>query len=253
MQGLKYRVALVTGATSGIGREVAEALARAGARVVVSGRDEIRGESVMSRLDGGRHEFIKAELGTAAAAEQLHAMAKASLGPIDILVNSAGVVHHHTVLDTTDAVWEQTMAVNVGAVFYLSRAVLPDMIAAGGGVIVNIASTWGLVGAEQTAAYCASKGAVIQLTRSMAADHASQHVRINAVCPGAVDTSMLSGEACAFGLTVEQGRELWAQDAANKRLARAEDVAAAVVFLSSDAASHIHGVALPVDGGAIAT
>ena len=114
------------------------------------------------------------------------------------------------------------------------------MIQNKGGIIVNVASTWGLVGAEHSAAYCASKGALIQLTRSMAIDHAKDKVRINAVCPGAVDTPMLAAEATAFGLDIDDGKRLWASDAANNTLASTEDVASAILFLASDNAKHIH-------------
>ena len=145
--------------------------------------------------------------------------------------------------------WDDTIAVNLNAVFYLCRGFIPTMIDQGGGVIVNVASTWGLVGAEQTAAYCASKGAVIQLTRAMAMDHARHKVRINAVAPGAVDTPMLAAEAEAFGLSADEGRELWAADAPTRSLASANDIAEAIVFLMSDKSRHIHGTVLPVDGG----
>ena len=144
------------------------------------------------------------------------------------------------------------MSINVDAVFYLSRAAVIGMIERGGGIIVNVASTWGLVGAAQTAAYCASKGAVVQLTRAMAVDHAASNVRINAVCPGGVDTPMLAREAEAFGVGLEEGREMWAMDAPDQRLATAEDIADAVTFLASERAKHIHGAVLPVDGGTIA-
>ena len=174
------------------------------------------------------------------------------MGGLDILVNSAGVVYHHTVPNTTDDVWQETMSINVDAVFYLSRAAVIGMLERGGGVIVNVASNWGLVGAAQTAAYCASKGAVIQLTRAMAVDHAASNVRINAVCPGGVDTPMLAREAEAFGMSLEEGREMWAMDAPDQRLASAEDIADAVTFLASARAKHIHGAVLPVDGGTIA-
>ena len=162
------------------------------------------------------------------------------------------MVYHHTVPNTSDEIWREPMSVNVDAVFYLSRAAVTRMIKQGGGIIVNVASTWGLVGAAQTAAYCASKGAVIQLTRAMAVDHAAANVRINVVCPGAVDTPMLIREAKAFGVEAEQGRSMWAMDAPDQKLATAHDIAQAVCFLASDGAQHIHGTALPVDGGAIA-
>ena len=156
------------------------------------------------------------------------------------------------IIDFIYEAWENTMSVNLDAIFYLCRAVIPLMIQNEGGIIVNVASTWGLVGAENSAAYCASKGAVIQLTRSMAIDHAKERIRINAVCPGAVDTPMLAAEATAFGLDIADGKRLWANDAANNTLASTEDVASAILFLASDYAKHIHGISLPVDGGSIA-
>jgi NAD(P)-dependent dehydrogenase (short-subunit alcohol dehydrogenase family) len=162
------------------------------------------------------------------------------------------VVHHATVPETSDAHWDDTIAVNLSAIFYLCRAAIPAMIAQGGGVIVNVASTWGLVGAEQSAAYCASKGGVIQLTRSMAMDHARDGLRINAVAPGAVDTPMLAEEAAQFGMTADEARQSWAADAPNRSLASAQDIAEAIIFLSSTRARHIHGMVLPVDGGSLA-
>ena len=218
---------------------------------MLSGRNQERGEALAEQL-GRLASFVPAELGTSKAANALIAAASKRSGGLDILVNSAGVVYHHTVPNTTDEVWQETMAVNVDAVFFLSRAALTGMIKQGGGVIVNVAATWGLVGAAQTAAYCASKGAVIQLTRAMAVDHAAANVRINVVCPGAVDTPMLVGEAKAFGVEAREGRRMWAMDAPDQKLATAEDIAQAVTFLASDGAQHIHGAALPVDGGAIA-
>ena len=136
--------------------------------------------------------------------------------------------------------------------FYLSRAAVRVMGPAGGGSIINIASTWGIVAGENVAAYCASKGGVIALTRAMAADHARENVRVNAVCPGAVDSPMLVQEAEQVGMSAEEGRRVWAQDAPNRRLASTEEIADAVLFLASERARHIHGIALPVDGGAIA-
>ena len=248
---LEGKSALVTGATSGIGEATARAFAGEGAQVILTGRNQERGAALKSEL-GESAEFIQAELGTADSANRLIEEATSRLGGLDILVNSAGVVYHHTVPNTTDDVWQETMSINVDAVFYLSRAAVIGMLERGGGVIVNVASNWGLVGAAQTAAYCASKGAVIQLTRAMAVDHAASNVRINAVCPGGVDTPMLAREAEAFGMSLEEGREMWAMDAPDQRLASAEDIADAVTFLASARAKHIHGAVLPVDGGTIA-
>lgn len=249
---LSGKTFLITGATSGIGAAVAAACAREGADVILSGRNREAAEKVMSTLHGDAHQFIEADLSDGRQAQGLVERALDRAGRLDGLVNNAGVAQHSTVPETSDALWLETMAVNLNAVFYLCRAAIPAMVRQGGGVIVNVASTWGLVGAENSAAYCASKGAVIQLTRAMAMDHARENVRINAVAPGAVDTPMLAAEAAAFGLSVDEGRKLWAADAPNNTLARVEDIAEAVVFLASDKSRHIHGTTLPVDGGSLA-
>ena len=243
---------LITGATSGIGQTSAELFALEGATVVAVGRNTSRGQALVERLEGSGHSFVPADLSEKNEAQSLVDKVTEVAGTVDILVNSAGVALHATVPETDDQIWENTMAVNLNAIFYLCRALIPKMIIKGGGVIVNVASTWGLAGAEKSAAYCASKGALIQLTRSMAIDHAKDNVRINAVCPGAVDSPMLAAESAAFGLSVSDGKTLWASDAANNKLAMTEDIANAILFLASENASHIHGISLPVDGGSIA-
>ena len=247
---LAGKIALVTGATSGIGAAVAEVFALQGATVIATGRDQLRGESLVQSLQGKDHMFFPSDLGNKNQIRALVDQIRGEFEQLDILINNAGVVHHRTVPDTDDSHWDETIAINVSAVFYLCRAVIPQMIQQGGGSIINIASTWGLVGAEQSAAYCASKGAVVQLTRAMAKDHAKDNVRVNAVCPGSVDTPMLESEANQFGITAEQARTMWAADSPNNRIASAEDVAQSVLFLASDNSRHIHGIAMPVDGGA---
>ena len=249
---LRGKIILVTGATSGIGAATALACAREGAALVLTGRNRDAADKLISKLPAGDHHFIEADLSDGEQAQGLVGKAVHRAGRLDGLINNAGVVHHATVPDTTDENWAETIAVNLSAVFYICRAAIPVFREQGGGVIVNVASTWGLVGAEQSAAYCASKGGVIQLTRSMAMDHARDNIRINAVAPGAVDTPMLAAEAAEFGLSAEEGRKLWAADAPNNSLASAEDIAEAIVFLASDRAKHIHGIALPVDGGSLA-
>ena len=246
---LSGKIALVTGATSGIGAAVAQVFAQHGATVIASGRNATRGSALVSNLAGDGHIFIACDLAQKQQIGELVTQAINKFDQLDILVNNAGVVYHRTVPATTDEVWDETMATNVSAVFYLCRSTIPNMIAKGGGVIVNIASTWGLVGAEKSAAYCASKGAIVQLTRAMAKDHAKDNIRINAVCPGSVDTPMLESEAEQFNVTADQARTTWAAAAPNGKIATAEDVAQSVLFLASDNASHIHGVSLPVDGG----
>lgn len=249
---MRDKTVLITGATSGIGQTSAELFALEGATVVAVGRNTSRGQALVERLEGSGHSFVPADLSEKNEAQSLVDKVTEVAGTVDILVNSAGVALHATVPETDDHIWENTMAVNLNATFYLCRALIPKMIIKGGGVIVNVASTWGLAGAEKSAAYCASKGALIQLTRSMAIDHAKDNVRINAVCPGAVDSPMLAAESAAFGLSVSDGKALWASDAANNKLAMTEDIANAILFLASENASHIHGISLPVDGGSIA-
>lgn len=249
---MRDKTVLITGATSGIGEKSAEIFALEGATVVAVGRNSSRGQALVERLEGTGHSFVPSDLSDKNEAQSLVDKVTEVAGTVDILVNSAGVALHATVPETDDQIWENTMAVNLNAIFYLCRALIPKMIIKGGGVIVNVASTWGLAGAEKSAAYCASKGALIQLTRSMAIDHAKDNVRINAVCPGAVDSPMLAAESAAFGLSVSDGKALWASDAANNKLAMTEDIANAILFLASENASHIHGISLPVDGGSIA-
>lgn len=249
---LKGRTVLITGATSGIGLATAEACAQEGARVVSSGRNTDAGEKLLSRLPGIGHKFVTADFRKVEQADEFINNVVHLVGQIDGLVNSAGVIHHATVVETSNDHWDETIAVNLSAVFRLCRAAIPVMINQGGGAIVNVASTWGLVGAERSAAYCASKGGLIQLTRSMAIDHAANGVRINAVAPGAVDTPMLEAEAEALGITANEARQQWSTDVPNRRLAAAEDVADAIVFLLSDKSRHIHGATLPVDGGSLA-
>ena len=245
------KVALVTGATSGIGAATARAFAEAGAAVLMTGRDLKRGEAIREGL-GERAEFAAGDLSDGAFAGALVEQVVERFGRLDILVNNASVFHHHRVDETSDAQWHETMAVNVSAIFFLCRAAIQQMKRQGGGVIVNVASEWGLVGAECALAYCASKGAVVQMTRAMALDHASDQIRVNAVCPGTVDTPMLEVGASAQGLDRETARIKWGELTPLGRIAAPEEIAASVLFLASDAASYVTGVALPVDGGNLA-
>lgn len=240
--------AVVTGASSGIGAAIAERLAREGAGLVLSGRDRDRGEAGAARLrvQGATADFVQCDLAQKGAAETLAAAAVKG-GPVDILVNNAGILFRGTALDCTDAEWDATFAVNVGAVFRVSRAFLRGMVARKSGVIVNIASDWGLVGAQNAVAYGASKGAVVQMTRSMALDHARDGIRVNAVCPGDTDTPMLDSAMT----TPDRGAELarMGQAIPLGRVAAPAEVAAAVAWLASDEAGFVTGAALPVDGG----
>lgn len=239
---LNGKIALITGATAGIGAATARLFAARGARVLLTGRNEVSGGALAAELNG---DFLAADIAGPDTPARLTAWAKARHGRLDILVNNAGILFQGDAPQCTDEEWDRTMLVNVTSVFRLSRAVVGQMAEQGGGAIVNVASDWGLVAADKAVAYGTSKGAIIQLTRSMAKDHARQGVRVNAVCPGDTDTAMLRREA---GDSPARLAEL-AEAIPLGRLGRPEDVAAAIAFLASDDAAFITGAALPVDGG----
>ncbi|MGC8873848.1 MAG: SDR family NAD(P)-dependent oxidoreductase, partial [Chloroflexia bacterium] len=162
-----------------------------------------------------------------------------------------GIIRRATVIETSEAEWDRVIAVNLRSAFLLSKYALPHMIRAGGGSIVHNASGWGLVGGARAAAYCASKGAIVNLTRAMAVDHGPQNIRVNCICPGDTDTQMLRSEARQLGQE-EQRFLAEAADRPLRRIAQPEEIARAVVFLASDAASFVTGAVLAVDGGASA-
>ncbi|MEX2647786.1 MAG: SDR family NAD(P)-dependent oxidoreductase [Alphaproteobacteria bacterium] len=245
------KAALVTGATSGIGRACAEVLAAAGAKVLVTGRDEERGRAVRDgiRRAGGAAEFRRLDVTDPRACEAGVAAAVESFGRLDILVNDAGVNAGGSVLDTTDEDWLRVLDTNLGGVFAMSRAAVPAMRAKGGGVIVNIASDWSLFASAKAAAYCTSKGGVLMLTKAMALDHARQGIRVNCVCPAEIDTPMLDVTATEMGMAKDAARKAWGEALPIGRIGRPEEVAWAVLYLASDAAGFLTGVALPVDGG----
>jgi NAD(P)-dependent dehydrogenase (short-subunit alcohol dehydrogenase family) len=242
-------VALVTGASSGIGAAVAIAFADAGWDVMAAGRDEDRLEEVGDVSDS--IAVWSGDLIESDDCQELVADTIDEFGQLDCLVNCAGIIVRADAADTTDENWRDTMNINLDAVFYLSRAAIVHLIESSGS-IVNIASDWGLKGGERAVAYCASKGAVISMTKAMAIDHARDGVRINAICPGDIDTPMLAHEADDNDVDREDFIAQLAQDSPNGRLGTPEEVAALVLFLASGAATHITGTAIPVDGGASA-
>jgi NAD(P)-dependent dehydrogenase (short-subunit alcohol dehydrogenase family) len=250
---LSGKVALVTGGASGIGRVTALLLASEGAAVAVMDLDGAGAEEVAReiRSGGGRALALAGDVSCAADCQRAVARTVDELGRLDILFNNAGIIRRADVLGTSEEEWDRAMAVNVKSVFLMSKYAIPVMARAGGGAIVNAGSGWGLVGGRNAASYCASKGAVVNLTRAMALDHGGQNVRVNCVCPGDTDTGMLRDEARQLG----ESEERFLAGAADRplgRMGRPEEVAQAVLYLVSDASSFVTGTTLVVDGGGLA-
>jgi len=242
---------LVTGATSGLGEAIALAFAESGARLAITGRNTQRGDVLVARLCevGEEAFFVAGDVTDRSFCDELVAQCVSRYGGLDVCVNSAGVIHHATVDGTSDEAWHETMAVNVNGVFYMCRAAVRAMRAKRRGVIINIASDAGLSGSRHLAAYCASKGAVVQLSRAMALDHGPDGIRVIPVCPGDVDTPMLRGEFEDRGLTVAQGLEESAAGVPINRVCTPEEVADLVLYAASDAARFMTGYPLVLDGG----
>ncbi|RGD62598.1 SDR family oxidoreductase [Kitasatospora xanthocidica] len=241
---LAGRVALVTGATSGIGAATATALAEQGAHVLVAGRDAARGEAVVAaiRAGGGRADFVAAELRDVAAVRRLARTATAlGGGRVDILVNNAGVYPFGPTEGTTEEEFDAVYALNVRAPYFLVAELAPAMAARGAGAIVNISTQAASHGAPGMSLYGSSKAAVNLLTRTWAAEYGPRGVRVNTVGAGPTRTE---GTA-----VMGEGLSDMAAEAPAGRPAEAEEIAAAVVFLAGDAAGFVHGALLPVDGG----
>jgi meso-butanediol dehydrogenase/(S,S)-butanediol dehydrogenase/diacetyl reductase len=240
---LKEKVAIITGGGSGIGRGIALAFAREGAKVVIAGRDTKKLDAVAREI-GAACLAARADVSDKDDIKKLVDVTLNGFGKIHILVNNAGVLLAGTAESHTEEDWDQTFAVNVRGLWLLSRGVLPHMRAAGAGSIVNIGSVLSLVAARNRVAYAASKGAVLSITRAMALDHAPEKIRVNCICPGIVETEMVA----RFNLSEEALRQRLAWHPLG-RFAQPEDIAEAAVFLASDESSWITGAAFPVDGG----
>ena len=253
MGTLEGKKALITGAASGIGRATALLFAREGAAVAIADIDREGGESVVETIagQGGSAVFIPCDVSVAEDCNRAVERTVQKFGRLDILFNNAGIIRRATVPDTTEEEWDRAMAVNSKSVFLMCRYAIPVMARAGGGVIINTASGWGLVGGRRAASYCASKGAVVQLTRAMALDHGEQNIRVNCICPGDTDTPMLQEEARQLELPPVEF-VAGAADRPLKRVGSPEDIARAVLYLASDASSFVTGTTLVVDGGGLA-
>ena len=239
-------VALVTGASSGIGAATAIAFAEAGWEVMAAGRDEGRLEEVADVSDN--IAIWSGELSDSDECDELMADTIDEFGSLDCLVNSAGVMMRGDAGETSDDEWRDTLTINLDVPFFLSRAAIPHLQKTSGS-IVNISSYWGLQAGERAVAYSTSKAGLIMLTKALAKDTAPDGIRVNAICPGGVDTPMLAASAEAAGQETQDFLDAIAGFSPNGRISAPEDIAALTLFLTSDAASMITGTAIPMDGG----
>ncbi|RZN62657.1 MAG: short-chain dehydrogenase [Thermoproteota archaeon] len=246
---LSNKVALVTGGSSGIGRAIALKLSQAGAKVAILDIKEC--EDLLDEIGRDKARFYRCDVTSAEEVKETVNRVYEDFGRIDIVVNAAGIIIRKDAVETSEEEWDRVLNVNLKGPFLVSKYSIPYMIRGGGGSIVNIASGWGLKGGPKAAAYCASKGGLVNMTRAMAIDHGRNGIRVNCVAPGDVDTPMLRSEAKQLGISWED----FLRDASNRplaRIGRPEDIANAVLFLASDMASWITGATLVVDGGGIA-
>lgn len=254
---LNGKVAIITGAGSGIGRAIARRFAADGTAVVIAGQRAERLRETLQAVEqgGGQGRAVACDVSDVEQARQLVRAAIEAFGRLDVLVNNAAKNRpDHAVSERAaemdEAWWEATFAVNVRAAFHCCKHALPHMIAGGGGSIINVASTSGLTGNWNQSAYVASKHGLVGLTKSIALDYAAQHVRANAICPGFIETE----RSLAFS-ALNRGadwRERKLSEIPLGRLGRAEEVAALAAFLASDESSYITGAAIPIDGGTAA-
>lgn len=243
---MSKRAAVVTGGAKGIGAATATALAAGGASVLIVDRDTTEGEKTAASLTEGL--FVQGDVSNASDAQRVAAQCVAAFGRLDILVNCAGIQRYGSVVDTSEAEWDEVIAVNLKSMFLMSKFCVPKMLDGNGGAVVNVASVQGFAAQKGVAAYAASKGGAIALTRAMAVDFAPR-VRVNCVCPGSVDTPMLREAAAMFADMPDSAVRQWGMLHPMERIARPEEIASAIVFLAGPDASFITGAALVVDGG----
>jgi len=250
------KVAVVTGGGAGIGLAAAGRLAREGASVVICSdrEDQARQAAGNLREEGLEVRGRRGDVTSSTDMRDLVDFAVETYGGVDVLVNSAGVQRYGTVADTEEDVWDEVLGVNLKGIYQASRHAIPEMRERGGGAIVNVSSVQAIASQTGVAAYTASKGGINALTRAMALDHAPENIRVNAVCPGSVDTPMLRWAADLFKGedTVEATVEEWGGMHPLGRVAKPEEVAEVICFLAGPKASFVTGAAYMVDGGLLA-
>ena len=250
---LEGKVAMVTGAASGIGRGISMRLAEMGALVAILDIDDSKGRESAAEIGAhaGEAVFHKCDVRSSDECRRAVDTNIQRWGKIDILCNCAGIAIRKDIVELTEDEWDLVLDVTLKGIYMLSRQVVPHMVRNGGGSIVNIGSGWSLKGGPRAASYCAAKGGTLNLTRAMAIDHGKNNIRVNCICPGDVDTPMLRSECAQLGDDVQA----FMREAANRPLARVgtpDDIANAVLFLVSPMATWITGAALVVDGGGLA-
>ncbi|GAA3876084.1 SDR family oxidoreductase [Leifsonia kafniensis] len=250
---LENKNAIVTGGAGGIGRATALAFAAEGAKVAVVDLRADAAEAVVEeiRAAGGTAVAIAADVSNEDDIQRIIATTVEEFGGVNVVFNNAGIIRRTTAVETTAEEWDRVFGVNVKSIFLMSKHVVPIMAANGGGSIVNTGSGWGLKGGGQAISYCASKGAVVNMTRALAIDHGPQGIRVNSVNPGDVNTGMLLEEA----RQLSQDANAFLAESADRplgRMGQPSEIAAAVVWLASDDSSYVTGSALVVDGGGIA-
>jgi NAD(P)-dependent dehydrogenase (short-subunit alcohol dehydrogenase family) len=247
---LKGKIALITGAGTGIGRAIALTFARQGAQVALAGRRKALLQAVALEI-GAAAIVVEADVSKKADIDQALEQTVAHFGGLNTLVNNAGVLHIGSAEQITEEKWDETFNINAKGVWRLSTAALPYLRKAGGGSIINIASVLGLNGARNRAAYASSKGAVVLLTKCMAIDHGRENIRVNAICPGFVETELTRRVLSEAPDPQAVRRERVAVHPLG-RLGQPQDIAGLAVFLASDESAWLTGAALPLDGGYLA-
>lgn len=247
------QVVLVTGGSSGIGYATARAFLEEGAKVAITGRDAARLRKAARELSHhGEVLAIRGDVSKAEDARRMVAETERKLGPVDVLVNNAGIYINKPVESFTEAEYDRVMDINMKGTFLCTKYAIPGMVKRKRGAIVNVSSDSGIVGTAGSSVYCASKGAMVLFTKAVALDHARDGIRVNAICPGEVETPMLDRDAVESGLPYEEYYKKLVAPIPMKRAAKPEEIAAGILFLASEDASFMTGAAMSVDGGSTA-